>query len=190
MNMDMQHTDSSGKTAEPPRRLFVLGLIALACGLIWLVSQLGPSAPGEAADTAPSGPTDTAALAAGGGAPASQGQAPAEDPFIEKLGIKVTSVHLSLGGSRVDLRYQVIDPNRAVALTNGLYGAYLLDPKGRPLRLPDLPVGGPVRQESGQMLKAGYVYSHFFPNPSGAVKSGDQVSLIIGNIRSDTLTVQ
>jgi len=108
----------------------------------------------------------------------------------DALGIEISSLYLAVGGTRVDLRYKVVDSHKAFQLTNQVYRANLIAANGQSLSLPNTPKGAPIRSESGSQLTGGRIYSYHFPNPNGVVKPGDTVTLQIGNLRAENLVVQ
>ncbi len=174
----------------------VIPIVAiLMAGALW--RSLSRPAPSSASAAAPL--VSAAALSDGvrvgetGRTPASR--TPAESAarareFSEKLGIEVTAVQLAVNGSRINLRYRVLDAERATEIFDSANRAYLLDAAGRNLARPNSPVSEPLRGESGQMLRAGRTYTYFFPNPGHVVKAGDTVTLAIGNYRVEGLVVR
>jgi hypothetical protein len=110
--------------------------------------------------------------------------------MAEKLGIEIKALQVGVDGTRLALRYRVLDSERATALTNWMNQAQLFDSNGQSLLLPISPSPAPLRRESGQQLKADRIYTHFFPNPARSVKPGDKVTLVIGNLRAENLVVQ
>ncbi|HYG36701.1 MAG TPA: hypothetical protein VEC99_18040 [Clostridia bacterium] len=110
--------------------------------------------------------------------------------FAEKLGIQVIALQVGAAGTRVDLRYRVVDSLRAAQLTNWHYKACLIDSSGRRIVSAGSGTGAPLRRESGQLLKPGRIYSHFFPNPVQGLKPGDKVTLVIGDLSARDLLVR
>ncbi len=166
------------------RLIFCLSfLLVLISAILWKITYSGnPSArPAE---------PGTETLGTGvrpGGSDADHGIASA---FAEELGIEISSLHLAVGGTRVALRYRVLDPARAMQLTNSLNRAYLRDARGQQLAQPGIESAGPLRRDSGQPPRTDRVYSYFFPNPDGLVKPGDTVTLVVGNLRAPDLVVR
>ncbi len=164
--------------------LFLLLIVAGAMlGLLveWVVTPRQPSAGDESI---------AEEMAAASELPAPSPAPAGSVDFTETLGIEITGLQVGVGGTRLNLRYRVLDPARAALLTDMGQKAYLIDPMGRNLVLANAPEGAPIRRQSGQQLRAGRSYSHFFPNPSNAVKPGDRVSLVVGNLRTENLVVE
>ncbi|HBA85940.1 MAG TPA: hypothetical protein DCZ95_17795 [Verrucomicrobia bacterium] len=109
----------------------------------------------------------------------------------ERLGIEITALQVAVGGSRINLRYRVLDSIRADQLvTNALYKAYILDSAGQRLSRPNAPIALALRDQSGQALRAGRTYSYFFPNPKQSIKPGDKVTLVIGDVQARDLVAR
>ena len=121
------------------------------------------------------------------------------------LGIRVIAVTLSAGGGLVDLRYQVLDPDKASVL-GGDHGSdsedleeFYEDFKDRPLLVDEasgyavveahMHLAGRARKQREEP-KAGQAYSILFSNTGSLVEPGSKVSLVIGDLRLEHLVVQ
>jgi hypothetical protein len=103
-------------------------------------------------------------------------------------GIKIVSLRPTAGGQMLDLRFQVIDPEKAKGVLDKNKKAYVLDDKsGKSLPVP-VTKAGPMRQTTLNPV-AGRVYFMLFSNPGGMVREGDSVSLLIGDFRKDGIVV-
>ena len=110
-------------------------------------------------------------------------------PLREKWGIEVTSLKLTAAGHMVDFRYRVTDPMKALPF---------FDPKGRPilidqasgtkLNVPVAPKVGSLRQKT-MKPEVGRIYFILFGN-TGVVKNGSKVTLVIGEVKIENLTVE
>jgi hypothetical protein len=92
----------------------------------------------------------------------------------------------------LDFRYRVLDPAKAAPLLNGRIQPYLFD-EARSARLgvPDTPVLGRIRQTArNNRILENRTYFVMFANPGKAVRSGDQVTLLLGDLKITDLTVQ
>jgi hypothetical protein len=98
--------------------------------------------------------------------------------FTAKTGVEVAQVAVTGGGGLVDLRYRVVDPDKANAVHE----------RQNPPGLVDEATGAPVWQlvmghaHKGQ-LKAGVTYYLVFYNPDDVVKRGNLVTVQLGGAR-------
>lgn len=107
----------------------------------------------------------------------------------KKFGIRVVSLRPTAGGRMLDLRFRVVDPEKAKAVLNKNKKAYLLDGNtGKTLTVP-VTKAGAMRQTTLHP-ETGRVYFMLFANPGGLVKEGGSVSLVIGDFRTDDLIVE
>ena len=98
-----------------------------------------------------------------------------------RWGIQVCSLGLSMGNAMLDMRYKVVDPQKAVSLINGNTRAFVFDPaSGATIFMPSPPKEGAF-PPSGNRLSAGKTYFAAVANPRGTFKSGNKVSLVIGD---------
>jgi len=112
-----------------------------------------------------------------------------EPPSIEKKwGIRPLSIQLTAVGNLLDYRFRVIDPDKAQGLMKRGEKAYLIDQtSGMKLTVPRTKVG-PLRQ-TGTKPKAGKVYPILFANTGKVIKSGNEVTLVIGDFRMENIVV-
>jgi hypothetical protein len=119
--------------------------------------------------------------------------AASEDAAVESTyGITVEGLRLSAAGSMLDFRYRVLDPKKAAPILDGRIQPYLLDDAhAAKLAVPDTPVLGRLRQtgRNGKVL-TDRTYFIMFGNPGKAVRSGDKVTLLLGQVKITDLTVQ
>jgi hypothetical protein len=106
----------------------------------------------------------------------------------KNFGIKVVSLRPTAGGQMLDLRFQVIDPEKAKAVLDKSKKAYVQDGKtGKTLPVP-VTKAGSMRQTTPKP-EAGRIYFMLFSNPGWMVKEGGSVSLLIGDFRKDGIIV-
>lgn len=170
---------------KPKRSRFGLVDWILVMGIALLVALFLPHpAPELATVAAPE--ADSAAPAAEPGTlrpPASAGP-PGE------WGIEVVALYPAVNGRVLDLRYKVLDVARAAKLPDEPGSIYLIDQAtGQKTALPNSPKTGSIPQNR-QKLETGRTYSLSFPNPGGQFKSGSKLTLVMGGLRADNLTVQ
>jgi hypothetical protein len=125
-------------------------------------------------------------LAAAGAEAQSKGSALSEPE--NNFGIKIVSLRPTASGQMLDLRFQVVDPEKAKAVLDKNKKAYVLDGKtGKTLPVP-VTKAGSMRQATIKP-EAGRIYFMLFSNPNRMVKEGSSVSLIIGDFRKDGIIV-
>ena len=118
--------------------------------------------------------------------------APAPRPATleDHWGIQVAGIRLSMGNSIVDLRYKILDPDKAAQLGNGKTPAYIIDrATGKKLVMPTPPKEGAFPPTS-QKLLPGKTYFSMVSNQGGVLKSGSQVTVVIGGSEATDLTLE
>jgi hypothetical protein len=105
--------------------------------------------------------------------------------LLERSGVRVVRVAASGGGGLLDLRFQVVDPDRAAAVHDA----------DTPPALVDERTGGVIaglfmgHSHHGR-YKAGVTYYLVFENPGSFVRRGDRVSVVLGPARLQHVRVQ
>lgn len=111
-------------------------------------------------------------------------------PPGSELGMEVLSLRLSAAGYMLDLRYRVTDPERASTLMNPELRPHLIDQKtGAKLAVPRMPKVGPLRQ-TAEKLTTDRTYFFVFANPGRFLKTGDTVTLALGDHRVENLVIE
>jgi hypothetical protein len=155
---------------KPPRRFFPTWLgfalpALIVVGLMALMAALAsPSAPRGSMDEAD--PAQVAALQ-------------------NVWGIRVTLVAITGGGGMVDLRFQVIDPDKAIGL---------LDPENFPALI-DEASGQALTKTAGhgghaKGFKAGRTAYLLYENTGRRLRSGSRVTLQIGDVIVENVLVR
>ena len=128
--------------------------------------------------------------AAGNGAKVSvpETQAQSVDPAkqLENLhGITITGLGLTMVGSAVDFQYRVIYEDKALDWLHDedLMPVLLDDDSGAKMPHPPTMMHTPNPQ-------AGRIYHMLLPNTGGAIKQGDRVSVLIGDLRLGPIQAQ
>lgn len=107
-----------------------------------------------------------------------------------KWGIEITSLRMSGHGHLIDLRYRVLDPDKAVLMGDRNVKPTLTDlATGTVLRVPSFPKTGSMRQTADR-LEAGRIYFMLFANAGVLVKSGSRVTVTVGDFKAENLVVQ
>jgi hypothetical protein len=103
----------------------------------------------------------------------------------EEVGVRVTQLAVTGNGGLIDLRYQVVDPDKA---------AIVHDP-GYPPSIVDEETGARVSElwmnhlHRGP-LHAGVVYYMLFVNRGGLIRPGSRVSVRLGSVRLEGVAVE
>ncbi len=111
---------------------------------------------------------------------------------VDSLGIRIGGMNLSAAGSMLDFRYRVVDPARAAPLFDRKIRPYLLEESsGAAFGVPDTPKLGQLRTtRRNSDAVTGKDYHILFANPGHLLKTGQKVSLVIGDIRVENLVVR
>ena len=108
----------------------------------------------------------------------------------ETAGIKIVRIHPSAAGQMLDLRYSVVDAEKAkLAIKRGAQ-IYLIDQSnGTKLPVPDMAKVGKLLQRP-EKTEGDKVFWIFFSNPGAMVKTGSKVTLVIDGIHIEDIVVQ
>ncbi|MFZ2162457.1 MAG: hypothetical protein WAW02_09595 [Sideroxyarcus sp.] len=107
------------------------------------------------------------------------------------LGIRMEGLRLSSAGYILDFRYRVTDPARAAALMDRKIRPYLLDEaSGAQLAVPDTAKLGQLRTSGRNKVVTNQDYFILFANPGRYVQAGNKVTLVMGDLRIEHLTVE
>ena len=109
-----------------------------------------------------------------------------------KLGIHIAGLHLSAHGYVLDLRYRVLDKEKAAPLLNSKKKVYLLDEAhSAKLGVPESPIIGGMRQTSrNNVIYTDRDYFILFVNPGRAVRPGDVLKLAVDDTTIGELKVE
>lgn len=109
---------------------------------------------------------------------------------VENAGIRVESIRLTAADYMLDLRFRVVDAERAAPFFNRKTELQLVDPvSGARLAVPNTPKLGKLRQVARQgMTERSYFV--LFANPGRYLKAGSQVVLLAGDTRIGPFTVE
>jgi hypothetical protein len=103
----------------------------------------------------------------------------------ERLGVRLTRVAVTGGGGLLDLRFQVVDPEKAAAIHNPRTPPALVgEPSG--LFLDQLLMG---HSHSGS-FKTAVTYYLIFVDDGNLVQRGNKVTVLLGNVEVEHVTVQ
>jgi hypothetical protein len=117
------------------------------------------------------------------------GDDPSAAPLEEQWGVRIERASLSAGGYLVDFRFRVLDPAKATPVLDRAARPYLIDQAtGARFIVPNPPKIGQLR--SGRTIKKGAVYFVLFANPGKYVKSGNKITVVVGDFRACDIVVQ
>jgi len=105
-------------------------------------------------------------------------------------GIKIERIHPSAAGMMLDMRYRIVDLEKAKGAFKHGAQIYLVDQsRGIKLPVPDMAMVGKLMQrpDQGDNKKIFWI---FFNNPGAMVKPGDKVTLVIDEIRIKDILVE
>lgn len=127
--------------------------------------------------------------------PASSGQAlemPTSDAIEGQYGVRFTQVGITADGGMVDLRYRVLDPDKAMGIMN-----MAMSGGGDNPNAPKLIVEGDGTaidnsevMSMKQLPEPNSVQFVLFANPRGVLKSGMFVTIVVGDQRLEHVPVQ
>ncbi|TKJ30223.1 MAG: hypothetical protein CEE40_05525 [Chloroflexi bacterium B3_Chlor] len=145
------------------RRLLLLAIIVLMAA----AAPLALSACG-ATRQAPQTPVQSASSAAA---------------VEERFGIRVTLLGVTADGGLIDLRFQVVDADKAATMLEpGNLPVLIAEDSGVELKLSP--------RSDVAHLEAGRVYYLLYPNAQNAIKPGTKVTVVMGGLRLEHLTAQ
>lgn len=160
--------------------MLVSGILLSLAVLVVLLAPRHGQAPGAEPAEASISQEDPAGLSA----------ASAADRLEKQWGIQAQGIRLTLAGNLLDFRYRILDPAKAGGIQKEAYDAYLLDEAtGLKLPLRDTARAGSGRR-SARDLALGSSYALNFPNAGRHFKTGDKVTVVMGDFRAEHLTVE
>jgi len=100
-------------------------------------------------------------------------------------GIKVNLVGVTAAGGLVDLRFTVVDQEKALHILHDatVMPALMVEPSGTVIR-------APTGMRHKVTVLSGGNYFILYSNPGGAVQAGTHVSVVIGDVRLEPLDAQ
>lgn len=113
--------------------------------------------------------------------------------MVPSLGIIISGLRLSSVGYMLDFRYRVMDTEKAAVMMDSKIKPYLLvESTGARLDIPNTPKLGLLRQRprNNAGAKKDHEYFIMFSNLGRRLKSGDKVSVIVGETKIENLSIQ
>jgi hypothetical protein len=105
--------------------------------------------------------------------------------LVDRSGVRVVTVAITGGGGLLDLRYQVVDPDKAAAVHDAETPPVIID-EDTGLVINSLLMG---HAHSGG-FKAGVTYYLIFENPGNLVERGTTVSILLGDAQLEHIVVR
>jgi hypothetical protein len=161
MNITLRPPDVFRKFSTP---LFavILGVILISGALYWQQQQRTPATIAER----------MAAM-------------PVSAEIETKYGVRISMVAVTADGGLIDLRYTVIDPDKAALMTDSLDALPVLV-AGNGTSMAQRGAG----HRHGQNLKAGISYFLLYTNEQNAIRPGDKVMVRVGDLHLDGVPVR
>lgn len=150
------------------------GLMALALAL---------ASPGLAAGAT------TQARAAAKATPAAGKKAQSQS-VEERLGVHIRGIRLSAAGFMLDLRYRILDTDKAAFFLDRKIVPYLMDSAGARLGVASSPKIGQLRSTQRGAIRLDRDYSMLFGNPGRYLQQGSKITLVIGEQKIENITVE
>ncbi len=107
----------------------------------------------------------------------------------QQYGIQIDSVHLTAANYMMSFKFKVLDVEKATPLMSRKIDPYVVHEKsGSKFAVPVSPKIGAIRS-TPKFAQEGKNYFIFFGNPSGYVKSGDRITIVIGDFKQEHVEV-
>ena len=125
-------------------------------------------------------------------APAATDAVTAAGAVVDAYGVKLMGVRLSGNGYLVDVRYQVLDPEKAQPLLDRKLRPVLIDEAtGNRYYVPTPPIVGALRQTArNKVIHTDRTYFMLFANPDRRLQPGSNVTLYVGDQKFANLRVE
>lgn len=151
----------------------------------WLVLALALALPGLAAGAT------AKARAAKDVAPRPAAGKNVESQSVEdRLGVHIRGIRLSAAGFMLDLRYRILDADKAAFFLDRKFAPYLLDSAGARLGVASSPKIGQLRSTRRGAIRLDRDYSMLFGNPGRYLQQGSKITLVIGEHKIENITVE
>lgn len=111
--------------------------------------------------------------------------------ILKKWGVEIISLNLTAAGYMMDFRYRVHDVEKSKIFFDSRIKPYLhVEKSNAKLPVPMAAKVGAFRPTNrGKNIKPNKIYYMVFGNPDAHVKSGEKVTLVIGDFKAEHLTV-
>jgi hypothetical protein len=111
--------------------------------------------------------------------------------IADQWGVELTSLRLTAGGYMIDFRFRVLDVEKSREFFDHRIKPHLVvERSNAKLPVPMAAKVGAFRTTNrGQNIKPNKTYYMVFGNPDAHVKSGEKVTMVIGDFKAEHLTV-
>ncbi len=111
--------------------------------------------------------------------------------IAEQWGVELTSLRLGAGGYMIDFRFRVLDVDKSKGFFDHRIKPHLVvERSNAKLPVPMAAKVGAFRTTNrGRNIKPNKTYYMVFGNPDSHVKSGEKVTMVIGDFKAEHLTV-
>jgi hypothetical protein len=111
--------------------------------------------------------------------------ASAQAAFTEATGVQILRVATTAGGGILDLRYRVLDPDKAVVVHDKERPPQIIHEATR--QIANRPF---MHHSKGRDLHAAVTYYELLLNPNEVMRPGDAVTVVIGGAKLEHVIVQ
>ncbi len=111
--------------------------------------------------------------------------------ITEEWGIEIISLNLTAAGYMIDFRFKVLDVEKSRIFFDSRIQPYLhVEKSNAKLPVPMAAKVGAFRPTNrGKNIKPDKIYYMVFGNPDSHVKSGEKVTMVIGDFKAEHMTV-
>jgi hypothetical protein len=111
--------------------------------------------------------------------------------FAEKWGVELISLRLTSAGYMIDFRFRVLDVEKSnVFFDSRVKPLLVVERSNAKLPIPMAAKVGAFRTTNrGRNIKPDKIYYMVFGNPDAHVKSGERVTMVIGDFKAERLVV-
>ncbi len=108
----------------------------------------------------------------------------------ERLGVHIRGIRLSAAGFMLDVRYRILDADKAAFFLDPKIVPYLQDSTGARLGVASSPKIGSLRSTQRGAIHLDRDYAMLFGNPGRYLQHGSKVTLVIGEQKIENITVE
>lgn len=110
--------------------------------------------------------------------------------FIDQTGVQMTLVAITAGGGMIELRYRVVDPDKAVIVHDEENPPTIINKKGDELFLTMHVLDRNTNRAHDEDLHLGVTYNTRIMNAGRLIERGDRVTIRVGNAELKHVPVQ